>query len=36
MRHTPKNKNELVKLVKNRNIYLGDIDISNITNFRNL
>ncbi|HFW6667713.1 TPA: BspA family leucine-rich repeat surface protein, partial [Campylobacter jejuni] len=36
IRHTPKNKAELVKLVKNRNIYLGDIDISNITNFRNL
>ncbi|EJS6994654.1 DUF285 domain-containing protein, partial [Campylobacter coli] len=36
VRHTPKNKNELVKLVKNRNIYLGDIDISNITNFKNL
>ncbi|AJC90841.1 BspA family leucine-rich repeat surface protein [Campylobacter subantarcticus] len=34
--HTPKNKAELVKLVKDKNIYLGDIDISNITNFKNL
>ncbi|HEF3493069.1 TPA: BspA family leucine-rich repeat surface protein, partial [Campylobacter coli] len=36
VRHTPKDKDELVELVEDKNIYLGDIDISNITNFKNL
>lgn len=34
--YTPKNKAELKKLIKDKNIYLGDIDISNITNFKDL
>ncbi|PZT47988.1 hypothetical protein B6S12_06260 [Helicobacter valdiviensis] len=33
---TPKNKTELKKLIKDRNIYLGDIDVSKITNFKDL
>ncbi|HFU2590663.1 TPA: BspA family leucine-rich repeat surface protein, partial [Campylobacter jejuni] len=36
IRHIPKDKAELVELVEDKKIYLGDIDISNITNFRNL
>ncbi len=31
--YQPKTKAELKKLVRNRNIYLGDIDVSNIGNF---
>ncbi|WP_186302414.1 BspA family leucine-rich repeat surface protein [Campylobacter coli] len=34
--HTPKNKAELKKLVKDKKIYLGDIDISKVTNFKDL
>ncbi|EKJ5635646.1 DUF285 domain-containing protein [Campylobacter coli] len=34
--HTPKNKAELKKLIKDKKIYLGDIDISKIKSFKNL
>lgn len=33
---TPKNRAELKKLIKDKNIYLGDIDVSKITNFKDL
>ncbi|HFU2808292.1 TPA: BspA family leucine-rich repeat surface protein, partial [Campylobacter coli] len=34
--HTPKNKAELKKLIKDKKIYLGDIDISKIKSFKDL
>ncbi len=33
---TPKNRAKLKKLIKDKNIYLGDIDVSKITNFKDL
>ena len=35
-KYTPKTKNELMALVKDENIYLGDIDTSNITDMSEL
>lgn len=33
---TPKNKAELKKLIKDKNIYLSDIDVSKMKNFKDL
>ena len=35
-KYTPKTKDELIKLIKTRTIYLGDIDTSNITDMSKL
>ncbi|XUP61916.1 hypothetical protein UXU46_00345 (plasmid) [Campylobacter jejuni] len=36
MKHTPKNKNNLIKILKNTHSNLGDIDISNIASSMHL